>query len=220
MFSRVKCPHCGARNSKERITCVECGAPLTSEQAKVQSVEFPSESKSTLASSTKTYAIGGGKVWFWVGVTLLSISGLWWLLLILVDPGDISGWLLTGVVTTIIPIGIGIYCLRRGRKPRAVQGMSSEQAFATHDIETIDRERIATKRPVVEKAKVTKGMNKGRKPKRYIGQCTNHPDAYAVETCIHCGKIICAECAVFREEDEEIYCISCMEKLFTETSLT
>lgn len=356
--------------------------------------------------------------WFWVGVVLFSISALWWLILFLV-PGDIGDTILAGVVTTVVPIGIGIYCLRRGSRLRSIQGMSSEQTFATHDIETIDidRGRIATKRPVVEKVKVTKptrlkemiavfillgvcgvvfvlmgilslsqgvsglgvqegptfettavvsdreierrrtekgapyevyyvyldfsrsrmdaelvdllsqqqqgirvrsrevfdhfyvgkhvrvvyhaleagythggsvaivtvdgyepregignlttpgfekgeniaviaiggfclalglvflvmvlhprirakvwrdkaghtnkeGLNKSSKPKRYIGQCTNHPDAYAVETCIHCGKIICAECAVFREEDEEIYCISCMEKLFPEISLT
>lgn len=97
------------------------------------------------------------RAWFWVGVTLLVISALWWLILFLV-PRDIGDTILTGVVTTVVPIGIGIYCLRRGSRLRPVQGMSSEQTFATHDIETIDidRERIATKRPVVEKAKVTK----------------------------------------------------------------
>lgn len=28
MFSKVKCPNCGAKNSKERMTCAECGTPL------------------------------------------------------------------------------------------------------------------------------------------------------------------------------------------------
>lgn len=253
MFFKKKCPKCGAKNPKERVVCIECGAPLASEQLKTQlphvSTEAEAQVKSTIEKKPEERigdeyrddekalhkAIGSRvhkkSAWFWVGVALLSISALWWLILIPImidEPGD-TGWvILTGVLFTAIPIGIGIYCVRRGSRLKPVRGVSSEQTFVTHDIETIDidRERIATKRPVVEKAKETKptrlkeGMNKGSKPKRYIGQCTNHPDAYAVETCIHCGKIICAECAVFCEEDEEIYCISCMEKLFPETSLT
>jgi uncharacterized OB-fold protein len=36
MFSKVKCPNCGAKNSKERMTCVECGTSLASEQVERQ----------------------------------------------------------------------------------------------------------------------------------------------------------------------------------------
>ena len=36
MFSKRKCPNCGAKNSKERMTCAECGAPLASGQAEDQ----------------------------------------------------------------------------------------------------------------------------------------------------------------------------------------
>ena len=55
--------------------------------------------------------------WFRVGVTLLSISALLWLIIILliVSEGDGAG-VLVGVLFTAIPIGIGIYCVRRGRK--------------------------------------------------------------------------------------------------------
>lgn len=35
MFKK-KCPVCGAKNSKERTVCIECGAPLASEQVKRQ----------------------------------------------------------------------------------------------------------------------------------------------------------------------------------------
>ena len=36
MFFKKKCPICGAKNSKERMACIECGAPLASEQPKTQ----------------------------------------------------------------------------------------------------------------------------------------------------------------------------------------
>ena len=51
-------------------------------------------------------------------------------------------------------------------------------------------------------------------PERYEEKCANHPNVDVVDICIHCGKNICSECAVFREEDEETYCMSCMDKLF------
>lgn len=99
----------------------------------------------------------GRRAWFWVGVILLVISALWWLILILASEG-IGDTILAGVVTTVVPIAIGIYGIRRGSRLRPVEGASSEQTFATRDIETMDmdRQRIAAKRPVVEKAKVTK----------------------------------------------------------------
>jgi len=36
MLFKKKCPICGAKNSKERMFCTECGAPLASEQVKKQ----------------------------------------------------------------------------------------------------------------------------------------------------------------------------------------
>ena len=53
MFSKVKCPKCGAKNSKERMTCAECGAPLTLSQAEVQVTEVPPEGKPTVMTPTQ-----------------------------------------------------------------------------------------------------------------------------------------------------------------------
>ena len=55
---------------------------------------------------------------FWVGVVLLSISALWWILLI-VSGGDTDDTVITGVITTIVPVGIGIYGIWRGRETPA-----------------------------------------------------------------------------------------------------
>ena len=73
------------------------------------------------------------RLWFWVGVALLSISALWWLMLIftaVVDPEDIGDTILGGVVTTVVPIGIGIYGVRRGRKALAVETQRGPESAA------------------------------------------------------------------------------------------
>jgi len=49
---------------------------------------------------------------------------------------------------------------------------------------------------------------------KVIERCFYHPDSAAVSTCFHCGRHICDECATMHEEDEELYCIPCYEKLF------
>jgi len=36
MFAKKKCPICGAKNSKERMACIECGAPLASGPVETQ----------------------------------------------------------------------------------------------------------------------------------------------------------------------------------------
>ncbi len=58
-----------------------------------------------------------GRVWFWVGAALLFISALCWLIIILIIAiaGD-GAVILVGVLFTAIPIGVGIFCLRRGRR--------------------------------------------------------------------------------------------------------
>ena len=63
----------------------------------------------------------GRRAWFWVGVILLSISALFWLILIpaiLEDPD--LGVIIVFIFLTTPPMGIGIYCVRRGRKQPAV----------------------------------------------------------------------------------------------------
>jgi len=62
--------------------------------------------------------------WFWVGFTLLVISAFFWVIVILAtvsESGDIVGAILFGVIVTAIPIGIGIYGIRRGRIPETPQ---------------------------------------------------------------------------------------------------
>lgn len=49
---------------------------------------------------------------------------------------------------------------------------------------------------------------------KVIERCFYHPDSVAVSICFHCGRYICDECATMHEEDEELYCIPCYEKLF------
>lgn len=58
-------------------------------------------------------------LWLWVGVVLLSISGLLWLLLIIAivaQPEDARHTILIGLALTIIPTGMGIYSVRRGKR--------------------------------------------------------------------------------------------------------
>ena len=50
MFFKKKCPICGAKNNKERMTCIECGLPLTSGQIKGQLTEVLQEGKPALDS--------------------------------------------------------------------------------------------------------------------------------------------------------------------------
>ena len=45
MFSKVKCPKCGAKNSKERMFCIECGSSLTSEQVERQLSQVSTEAE-------------------------------------------------------------------------------------------------------------------------------------------------------------------------------
>ena len=75
----------------------------------------------------------GRRSWFWAGVVLLSISALFWLIIILVivSKGDGAG-ALVGVLFTAVPIGIGSYGIRRGRKKPSVEmQLGTEPAFTT-----------------------------------------------------------------------------------------
>jgi len=132
MMAKKKCPVCGAKNDKERMVCIECGTPLALEQVGEQLARVSTEGETRARAGRERaearprddekalHKAMGPRVhkknaWFWVGVVLLSISALWWLIIILV-PGDIGDAILVGVVTTIVPIGIAVYCVRRGRK--------------------------------------------------------------------------------------------------------
>jgi len=60
------------------------------------------------------------RAWFWVGVTLLSLSVLFWLMITLTMIYDLGfegvDAFVVGVMFTTIPTGIGIYSLQRSRK--------------------------------------------------------------------------------------------------------
>ena len=134
MFSKNKCPKCGAKNSKERMTCAECGAPLALGQLEGRVSEVPLEGKPNLASTMKQSAIWKRRAWFWVGVTLLSISAYWWVIMVAmgVSTGDWVSAISAGGILTVIPIGIGIYSIWRGRKARALKiQRSPEPTYAS-----------------------------------------------------------------------------------------
>ncbi len=56
------------------------------------------------------------RIWFWVGVVLLSVSALLWLIFIWASEEDIGDTVLVGIMFTAIPIAIGVFCVWRGKK--------------------------------------------------------------------------------------------------------
>jgi len=57
-------------------------------------------------------------IWFWVGVIFLSISALFCLIVIaaaVAEAQDRGSVILAGLLFSIVPIGFGIYCVRRGK---------------------------------------------------------------------------------------------------------
>jgi membrane-associated HD superfamily phosphohydrolase len=58
-------------------------------------------------------------IWIWVGVILLSISTLFWLIVAatVVAGGQDAGFMiLAGLFLSIVPIGVGIYCVWHGKR--------------------------------------------------------------------------------------------------------
>ena len=58
-------------------------------------------------------------IWFWVGVILISISALFWLVVIAVavDEFQDAGYMiLAGLFFSVIPVGVGIYSVNRGKR--------------------------------------------------------------------------------------------------------
>lgn len=65
---------------------------------------------------------GGGPAWLWLGVSLLTLSGLVWALTVaaLIDePTDIGVTLMESAVLSAIPVLTGLWALRRGRWTKA-----------------------------------------------------------------------------------------------------
>ena len=66
--------------------------------------------------------------WFWVGVTLISLSALFWLIVILTIESEGAGEVvLFGVICTAIPVGIGIYGVVRGRESLEAATLTRER---------------------------------------------------------------------------------------------
>ena len=109
----------------------------------------------------KRSASEGRRVWFWVGTVLLSISALWWLLIVIIiaSEGD-SAAVLVGVVTTVVPIGIGVYGVVRGRRrPVAAEETSSRPIVTAQKLSASTQSgRPATKRVSSELAFDTQGL--------------------------------------------------------------
>lgn len=104
--------------------------------------------------------------WFWIGVALLSISALFWLTLIFViavDPEDTGGRVLTTVVITVVPIMIGIYCVRRGKRvPATIElKLGYAPAYRTQPTpEPAQRRRVGFFYAPKEKKRITFGQGK------------------------------------------------------------
>ncbi len=82
------------------------------------------------------------RAWFWVGVILLSISALWWLLIIAIavdEPEEAAETIGVGLLLSAVPIGVGIYWVRRGRKALVVgvqQNLETTSELGERKVET------------------------------------------------------------------------------------
>lgn len=68
------------------------------------------------------------RIWFWIGITLLSASALWWLCVIIslaADPEGADVVILVHVLLTAIPVGIGIYGIRRGKRQQVKEAVNA-----------------------------------------------------------------------------------------------
>jgi hypothetical protein len=118
-----KCPSCGAKNDKERMSCIECGyifemagveQPLVPTTANVELTE-PTKSGTELKPTSRIKRKG----WFWTGVVFL-VAGIanWGTAGSSVINGN-AGGAISFFVGAAILTTIGINCIRRGLRPKA-----------------------------------------------------------------------------------------------------
>ena len=58
-------------------------------------------------------------IWIGVGIILLSISALFWLIVVaavVARVQDASSMIFAGLLLSIVPIGVGIYCVWHGKR--------------------------------------------------------------------------------------------------------
>jgi uncharacterized OB-fold protein len=73
MMFKKKCPICGAKNSKERMTCAECGAPLALQKTEEKVTE---ESLEAIEDIESSFA-GGLHYWSLLGLWNLLVPRVW-----------------------------------------------------------------------------------------------------------------------------------------------
>lgn len=123
MFKK-KCPSCGAKNDKERMSCIECGyifemagveQPLPHTSANSGFTE-PAKSVIELRPTSRIKRKG----WFWTGIVFL-VAGIanWGTAGSNVFSGD-TGGAVSFFVGAAILTTIGVNCIRRGMKPKAI----------------------------------------------------------------------------------------------------
>ena len=99
----MECPACKSINPEPASFCTNCGQDLR--------------------TYGRRHAGKRRSVWFWIGAVLLAISSWFWLLLIIAmaaDPEDSLDLIVGGAIFSVIPIAIGIYCVKRGQRPQAM----------------------------------------------------------------------------------------------------
>jgi len=60
-----------------------------------------------------------GNTWSWVGISILTLCALWWLIIGLVmatSPRSITDTIIFGILVSIVPVGLGIFCIIRGKR--------------------------------------------------------------------------------------------------------
>ena len=60
-----------------------------------------------------------GIIRLWIGIVSLSVSALLWIMLfiaIVAEPEEVGQVIISGLVLSSIPLGVGIYYVRRGKR--------------------------------------------------------------------------------------------------------
>ena len=82
-------------------------------------INIEEELNSYKKSSNETPGRGRRTIWLWVGVILLSIGALFLLIVAAAVVGggrDADSTVLAGLFLSIVPIGVGIYCVWHGKR--------------------------------------------------------------------------------------------------------
>ena len=140
MLFKKKCPVCGARNDKERMTCIECGFIFGTAEVEEQVAHVPTEGEreltkeveKTLRERVEGEHIGDEQALYRVkGRRKIHRKGSFWTVVVLLIPGTVSWGLAASsmaeretevaivfFITAAIFTGIGVRCVKRGMRPK------------------------------------------------------------------------------------------------------